>query len=457
MGKANRERRRMKEKERKRARAASPPAAQEARREHWPQWPPPAAPSTQDRVLTLVHSAIEAYRYGNRPALSVAVARLIEHPDQGGWRATAERVITTHVQTTITSVWRGGWQPADLARCVGRQFGGQHVRMLADAVAAELAGYAAATIDSRWAAQLAELEAQIWWQPHQTFLRAWCERPNNDWPTVASRALELLCLLSSLPPMEKLGPIPGTAKPPTAAQARPGPPVDDRVLSRIRALLAKAEATTSEAEAEAFTAGAQERMARHSIDLAMLAATTPDTSQTPVGRRIGIDNPYEGAKATLLHSVARANRCRAVWSKEFGFCTVVGFEPDLDAVETLFTSLLVQATAAVTRAGRRTGAGGRSRTLAFRQSFLTAYAMRIGERLSEVTEAQTRSASAEPGGSNLLPVLATRGRAVQDAFTEMFPRVTQRSAASVTDAEGWHSGRGAADLATLHSGQALAE
>ena len=61
---------------------------------------------------------------------------------------------------------------------------------------------------------------------------------------------------------------------------------------------------------------------------------------------------------------------------------MIGFSADLDAVELLFTSLLVQASAALQRAGGKRDAAGRSRTRSFRQSFLVAYAVRIGERLS---------------------------------------------------------------------------
>jgi Protein of unknown function (DUF2786) len=463
MGQANRQRRRMKEKERKRSRATSPrpPGSQsafEAAREAAQRAARPVAGEqerSEEVLAAIVTRAFNALVAKDARAFDAAVTRLVERPDVGGWRAFVERALSTQLQAVVTQAWKHGWQPADLARLAGRRFGGQHVLLLGDAIVAELKTYAPATIDPRWSAQLAELEAQVWWQPNQNFLRAWCELPRNDWASVLPVALELLGLLGMLPDLQLLGPIPGTFRPPTSAREREVKAVDERVLSRVRALLAKAEATTSEAEAEAFTAGAQERMARHSIDAAMLAATEPDNSQKPSGRRIGIDNPYEGSKASLLNAVALANRCRSVWSKDLGFSTVIGFESDLDAVETLFTSLLVQAVRSMTSAGSRTDRYGRSRTRSFRQSFLAAYAARIGERLMEVTGAQTKAASAEPGGKNLLPVLASRDHAVEDATSAMFPRLVQTRATSVTDAEGWHSGRGAADLATLHAGEAL--
>jgi len=438
--------------------------------------PEPREELSPERIVRdLVSDALHAFQCGDGVAFETAVDGLVQRPDLNGWRALTERSLTSYLQNVITAAWRKGWQPADVARVVGRRFGSQHVRLVTDAIAAELRAYPAVTLDPRWAGQLAELNAQVWWEPEETYLRAWCELPNSDWVSVAPMALEVLALVNGLATLEQLGPLPGTARPPatgsksgraqagapagasggSAADAAAPPPVDERMLSRIRGLLAKAEGTQFPAEAEALTAAAQERMARYSIDAAMLAATAVDNKDKPAGRRIGIDNPYESAKAVLLNAVANANRCRSVWSKSLGFCTVIGFEPDLDAVEALFTSLLVQATTAMTQAGARTGADARSRTRAFRQSFLAAYAHRIGERLAEITQAQTEAATAEPGGGNLLPVLASRDRAVESTMATMFPSLTHKSTGTITDPEGWHSGRGAADLAALHRGEAL--
>ncbi len=221
------------------------------------------------------------------------------------------------------------------------------------------------------------------------------------------------------------------------------------MLARIRALLAKAEATGFPEEAEALTTKAQELMARHSIDEALLAARTHG-ADGPGARRIGVDAPYEDAKAVLLDAVASANRCRAVWDGDLGFTTVVGFEADLEAVELLFTSLLVQGTAAMTEAEAGQRAGGRKRTKTFRQSFLMAYAQRLGSRLAADTarvtaEADTGAAGDAPGG--LLPVLAARDVAVTETAERMFPRTTTSRVRGVSDAEGWTHGTAAADRA----------
>jgi hypothetical protein len=186
-------------------------------------------------------------------------------------------------------------------------------------------------------------------------------------------------------------------------------------------------------------------MARHSIDEALLAARTPASPDAPGACRIGIDPPYETAKATLLDAVAAANRCRAVWNEPLGFSTVVGFEPDLEAVELLHTSLLVQATAAMTKAEAAARASGRRRTKTFRQSFLAAYAHRIATRLTSATETQVTE--------DLLPVLATREAAVTDRTDRMFPETTTTRLRGVNDAAGWTQGAQAADRAQVERHQ----
>ncbi len=198
----------------------------------------------------------------------------------------------------------------------------------------ELAQYAVATVDRRWLAQLRELDDGPTPPRSSTWIDA-RRAGGTDWFTLVSQSVTVLHLLARLPSLEHLTSLPGEAVPAPpdprdAASAAPA--ADERILSRVRMLLAKAESTTFEAEAATFTAGAQALMARHSIDAALLARQAGDRPgpDGPQGRRIGIDNPYEGPKAVLLQVVASANRCRMVWSRELGFGTVVGFEADLD-------------------------------------------------------------------------------------------------------------------------------
>ncbi|WP_371660633.1 DUF2786 domain-containing protein [Streptomyces sp. NBC_00280] len=335
----------------------------------------------------------------------------------------------------VASAWRRGWQPADVERLVRRELDDVHVRLVAALITAQAPNDRAR--GHRWTEQL-------------TGLAATPAPPRTDRFTHATTVLELYRLLLTLPTLESLD----EQRTSPGENARREHP-ESRMLPRIRALLAKAEATGFPEEAEALSAKAQELMARHSIDEALLAAGAP-AGDAPRARRLGVDAPYEEAKAVLLHAVADANRCRAVWNEALGFSTVVGFEPDLEAVEILYTSLLVQATAAMTKAEAAQRAKGRNRTKTFRQSFLAAYAHKMGTRLAAAAEAQTADAAAtRTATAPLLPVLATRDLAVTAHLDQMFPTTTTTRLRGVTDEAGWTEGTAAADRAALHAHQRL--
>jgi hypothetical protein len=132
---------------------------------------------------------------------------------------------------------------------------------------------------------------------------------------------------------------------------------------------------------------------------------------------------------------------------ELAVVTIVGGELDLQLTELLATSLLVQANRAMLAAGKHFGRRGESRTRSFRQSFLMAYAQRIGERLQATADA-ARSAVPEADQDRLLPVLSRREQQVDALFTKLFPEtVTRRT--RITNGAGWHAGLTAADLAQL--------
>lgn len=341
----------------------------------------------------------------------------------------------------VTRAWGRGWHPADLVRFVRLELDERRAVLAATLIAAETARYG--ELPPRWRAQLAELPVPV-------------PRNKPDRFSYASDLLELYRLLLRLPAIEPVGPAPGTA---ADHLHRPPAPDEPRMLTRIRALLAKAEATGFPEEAEALTAKAQELMARHSIDEALIAARSHST-ETPGACRIGVEPPYESAKAILLDAVSSANRCQAVWNGDLGFSTVVGFEPDLEAVELLFTSLLVQGTAAMTRAEAGQRASGRKRTKTFRQSFLMAYAQRLGSRLADTTERTTAAAGMDAdtetgagtaeGATGLLPVLAARDVAVTETAERMFPRTTTTRVRGATDLDGWNHGTEAADRARVN-------
>ncbi|MFE0421938.1 DUF2786 domain-containing protein [Streptomyces sp. NPDC058953] len=392
------------------------------------------APPGPDEPRTTVERALATALYAENTTdpgareRAVDTAASLVAADPG-----ADAELARRGEEFVRRAWERGWQPADVIRLVRRDLGDPHIRIAAELIRAESRRYPAAALPPRWAAQLDDLApgAVPPWRAPDRF-------------SYATAVLELYRLLLRLPSIEPVGPVPGASA--TATAAVPPSAYEPKALTRIRALLAKAEATDYPEEAEALSAKAQELAARYSVDAAAVSGAGGDAAgrAVPGACRIGVEPPYETAKAILLDAVAGANRCRAVWNGDFDFSTVVGYASDLDAVELLYTSLLVQGTAAMTRAEAAQRAGGRKRTKTFRQSFLMAYASRVGERLTAAADAVAGAAPAD-----LLPVLATRDVAVSARADELFPRTTTTRVRGVDDPAGWEEGRAAADSARV--------
>jgi hypothetical protein len=334
----------------------------------------------------------------------------------------------------ITRVCRGGWLPEDIDQAARRRVDEFAVSYVLDTLAAYAGQFAPATVHPGWREQLDEAGAVRWWSTSEPHLTQWAAKHILTPAEALTTVVEALGLLATLPNLNPVLPVPGTAVPhqPSSHHA-----VDEKQLGRVRALLAKAESSSFPEEAEALSAKAQELMTRYALDRVLVESET-SAPDVPASRRLWLDTPYLDAKSLLVHVVATANRCRAVFDPRWGFVTVVGDENDLDSVALLTTSLLVQATRAMIA-----DPAGRSR--AFRQSFLVSYATRIGERLEKAAEA-TLADSPDP--DRLLPVLASHELKVKAAFTTLFPEVVGKSV-SVRDVDGWDAGRSAADRARL--------
>lgn len=227
---------------------------------------------------------------------------------------------------------------------------------------------------------------------------------------------------------------------------------DAKVLNRIRGLLAKAEATDFAEEAEIFTAKAQELMTRYAINAALLHTQNGSGNTAVHSRRIHLENPYVKEKVHLLTEIGDSNRVRTVWFSSLAIATVVGTPLDLQQVDMLFTSLLVQATRAMQFADAQSRSG--SRTTSFRKGFLAGFASRIGQRLRDADSRATVEAADEASipVDDLLPILATKSEAVDAEFDRLFPR-TRKARGRAVDAHGWYAGQAAADDATLAPGE----
>ncbi|MCF6734801.1 DUF2786 domain-containing protein [Blastococcus sp. KM273129] len=362
-------------------------------------------------------------------------------------------VLTRTLLAALDETWERGWQPADVAHAARRQAGAGSVPLLVALVAEHARrSDAVSRAPEGWVRQLRELGALDADPPAGalacTVVAAW-HRAEQRAPAEAWRiVLQLTGVLRTAARLELLVPPPSRWGAPRARADRPAAD-GDRALRRIRGLLAKAESTAFPEEAEALTAKAQELMTRHAVDAALLGDGTPSGIDVDA-RRVHLADPYARAKTQLLGAVAEANGVRLVWYQGLGIATLVGVRADLDAVELLFTSLLLQVAHALAAAERQDGRRSGSRT--FRRAFLLGYAHRIGERLAAARRRATEEAAAEAAaerGADLLPVLRSRQAAVEARTAELFPKVRAGRSRSSVDAGGWYAGRAAAERADV--------
>jgi hypothetical protein len=211
--------------------------------------------------------------------------------------------------------------------------------------------------------------------------------------------------------------------------------VDEPVLDKVRKLLAKAEATSNEHEAEAFAAKAASLIATHRIDAARLAARGRGDSlairSVPVGR-----GAYVRARLALLDAVASNHDCELVFvsTPAGAVAKLAGFTTDLDATAVLYESLHLQAASRMSAVRRRTPAA----TQRWRRAFLFGYAARVRELLA-VTRRQVEADRAAVIGS-ILPDRLDRAGQVQAFAATAFGRVVAASAPAAAVASGWERG-----------------
>jgi hypothetical protein len=219
---------------------------------------------------------------------------------------------------------------------------------------------------------------------------------------------------------------------------------DDPVLDKVRKLLAKAEATRNEHEADAFAAKAAALIAAHRIDVSRLARADGEAvalREVPVGR-----GAYVRARLALLGAVAAAHDCEIVWRTGPDGATgiLAGFTSDLDATVVVYESLHLQATSRMAAERRATPAA----TQRWRRAFLFGFADRAGELLRE-TRRRVEADVATSGAGSTLPDLPGRAAQVRAFASTAFGRVTTAAAPAPAAANGYHHGHAAASSADI--------
>jgi hypothetical protein len=418
MGVGNKQRRAAKKKARKRRPGGRP-------------WVEEVPPLSADLVRALLQDVVREI-WDDSDAAGRCAALLLA-PGRSLTPELARAGLQSFLADLLRVVTTRGWSPDDIVQITRRRASDDHVPLAVGLLEADLRRYAAGQVPSAWADDVR---------------RAGPASPLSlSDATGMQQALELAAVLAQLPEIAPVRPRPGVER--AAGWATPA---DEKLVARVQALLAKAEATEFDDEAEALSAKAQELVSRYALERVLAHADSSRGEEEPVARRLWIESPYVFPKAMLVHVVAGANRSRSVVSEKLGFCTVVGHRQDLDALELLVPSLLVQAHAALRRYGRQSDRRGTSRTRSFRQSFLLAYAERIGERLRAASDDATSSSGR---GGDLVPLLQRHADRVQAACDELFPHLVAK-AGTAGNTSGWAAGRAAADVALLGSHVQLA-
>ncbi|WP_411143136.1 DUF2786 domain-containing protein [Streptomyces sp. x-80] len=230
-------------------------------------------------------------------------------------------------------------------------------------------------------------------------------------------------------------------------------------LDTIRALLAKAEdPATAEAEAELARKRAFEMMAKYGVEQAMLNDGKP-SNDAPVNRQIVLDNPWAMERVRLINRIARALGCQLIHLGRDGGgpgrrVHLFGYESDLERVELLYTSLLLQMNSGLAAQYVPVSRGVR----VWRRSWLLGFIDRVGGRIEEAEQGARDAARNETTatGRSAALVLADRKAVVERNYRQVYPRARKGGSTTMTGTgfrDGWAAG-GHADIGGRRIGRA---
>lgn len=226
--------------------------------------------------------------------------------------------------------------------------------------------------------------------------------------------------------------------------------MDIKVLTRVRALLAKAESTTYPEEAEAFTAKAMQLMASHGITDAMLAAAGQRDDHISEDK-IKLTDPYSFEKSQLLASICDALRCRVVFGtlgRRVLYCNVTGFHTDRERVELLFTSLLLQATTQIAQITH----GIHVTTIVARRSWWAGFSYQVQIRLTQAEAQAVSDYNTNHAGSHAELVLVDRRTQVDRWYEQAHQKLPELKSQQSIDSESFLHGMAAGMRADLGNG-----
>lgn len=196
--------------------------------------------------------------------------------------------------------------------------------------------------------------------------------------------------------------------------------MDNRQLDRVRGLLAKAESTDSDHEAQALFAKASELMAKYSIDKALLDATAP-VPPKPIDKKTTITAAYGTVYSNLLFRLGKVYNVSVIRLGARKGVTVhmFGFDNDIERLEIMFNSIMIQ----MGQSARRVQGTYYHSVKAERRSYLMGYVSGVVDKIEAAERTVVAETSSESVGAEL--VLVGRQLAVQSAYDVAYPNRRQ--------------------------------
>lgn len=207
------------------------------------------------------------------------------------------------------------------------------------------------------------------------------------------------------------------------------------ILDKISKVLAQAEGTDNEHEADAFLAHAQRLATTHSIDLALARRHTAkkQARETPIQRTITIGESRAMGNTRLIelfHAVARNNDVTINIAHNSTHVVAFGFPSDVEVVEAIYGHLAYQMVESATKWLRTGEFRGETvwneRTVTWkpanaktaRLSFYDAFIARVHSRMTEARMAAEKQTTPTRSESSTSLVLADKRAEVADFYKE---------------------------------------
>ena len=219
---------------------------------------------------------------------------------------------------------------------------------------------------------------------------------------------------------------------------------------KIRKLIAKAESTNSEHEAQALFAKAEELMTQWAISDAMLQSVGKQAKEEVTTERVHFTSTYWTADMLLAARIGTPNNVKLLQNKQAKYIVLIGFPSDIANVVNLWQLLRIQSTRFAQQELTKDEAYpymSKMDKFVWRRSFREGFADRVGTRLREQRE-RTETDEAKKHGSGMELVLVDRKTQV-DQFFNNLSKSPARATRQRHDWNGSAAGRRAGDRADL--------